>query len=121
VAPTAQRKVPRPEGLDLDAWLGEPIPDETDEAFGRSAGGGAGDDDYFGDLARQDDPFGSAGAGTRTTGGTDDFGFAYADATTGLSKEEMRRMAEQVCCVVLSAIACVLVCLCAIVVRRDLM
>ena len=31
VAPKAQRKVPVPEGLDLDAWINEPPPEPEDE------------------------------------------------------------------------------------------
>ena len=31
MAPKAQRKVPVPEGLDLDAWINEPPPEPSDE------------------------------------------------------------------------------------------
>ncbi|CAG8496630.1 6148_t:CDS:10 [Ambispora leptoticha] len=56
VAPKAQKKVPIPEGLDLDAWINEPLPDsegsenerdgEDEESYGYGYGqkvGGSGD------------------------------------------------------------------------------
>lgn len=38
VAPKAQRKVPVPEGLDLDRWINEPLPEESDEEEDVSSG-----------------------------------------------------------------------------------
>lgn len=32
VAPKAQKKVPIPEGLDLDAWINEPLPDLVEDS-----------------------------------------------------------------------------------------
>jgi AP-3 complex subunit delta-1 len=32
VAPKAQKKVPVPEGLDLDQWINEPLPELTDDS-----------------------------------------------------------------------------------------
>lgn len=53
VAPKAQKKVPVPEGLDLDAWINEPLPEsenneseEEEESYGYGYGqtfGGSGD------------------------------------------------------------------------------
>jgi hypothetical protein len=54
VAPKAQKKVPIPEGLDLDAWINEPLPEsesneseeEEEESYGYGYGqtfGGSGD------------------------------------------------------------------------------
>ncbi|CAG8600370.1 6034_t:CDS:10, partial [Acaulospora colombiana] len=53
VAPKAQKKVPIPEGLDLDAWINEPLPEsgnseseEEEESYGHGYGqkvGGSGD------------------------------------------------------------------------------
>jgi len=39
VAPKAQRKVPIPEGLDLDAWINEPVVEESSEEEQDSLGG----------------------------------------------------------------------------------
>ena len=80
VAAVAQRKVPRPTDLDLDAWIGEPIPDEEEDAFGA-----ADDDDYFG---------GDDGAAAWESGAHgDDYGYGYSDS--GLSSEDAKRLAEQ--------------------------
>lgn len=52
VAPKAQKKVPIPEGLDLDKWINEPLPEsessesEEEESYGYGYGqklGGSGD------------------------------------------------------------------------------
>ncbi|KAH9491695.1 AP-3 complex subunit delta-1 [Bulinus truncatus] len=37
VAPKAQKKVPVPEGLDLDKWINEPVEDSSDEEIGGTA------------------------------------------------------------------------------------
>lgn len=37
VAPKAQKKVPVPEGLDLDAWINEPPDDSSDDEFKKSS------------------------------------------------------------------------------------
>uniref|UniRef100_A0A2C9KBU6 AP-3 complex subunit delta domain-containing protein n=1 Tax=Biomphalaria glabrata TaxID=6526 RepID=A0A2C9KBU6_BIOGL len=37
VAPKAQKKVPIPEGLDLDKWINEPVEDSSDEEVGGTA------------------------------------------------------------------------------------
>ncbi|CAL1543843.1 unnamed protein product [Lymnaea stagnalis] len=37
VAPKAQKKVPVPEGLDLDKWINEPVEDSSDEEVGGTA------------------------------------------------------------------------------------
>merc|ERR1711971_1490438 len=39
VAPKAQKKVPIPEGLDLDAWINEPVVEESSEEEQDSLGG----------------------------------------------------------------------------------
>jgi hypothetical protein len=83
VAAVAQRKVPRPAGLDLDARIGPPIPDEKEEAFGAAGD----DDDYFGDM-------GNGGGFDDERGGDDDFGYAY-DKSSSLAPDEQRRVAEQ--------------------------
>ena len=51
VAPKAQKKVPVPEGLDLDAWINEPPPEEESES----------EDDDIDDLATKNDVFGIKG------------------------------------------------------------
>ena len=51
MAPKAQKKVPVPEGLDLDAWINEPPPEEESES----------EDDDIDDLATKNDVFGIKG------------------------------------------------------------
>lgn len=58
VAPKAQRKVPVPEGLDLDRWINEPLVESEDEA----ASSGSDDDGIYG--TKDDNQFLGRGGGS---------------------------------------------------------
>ena len=95
VAPKAQKKVPIPEGLDLDAWINEPPPPEEESESDESAG-----EDYnYHDFTKKNnsrDMFGIAGGAAANNYDLSPSKRTYVEPTKAeLVKSREARLAQQ--------------------------